>query len=385
MQRKKNNGNGKIRIGINAHLLSGQPGYRRAGIHNYIYKILDNIPLAEPNWEYTVFLANKARLEAKYGFKAKRSHWPTDRRIVRILWEQSVWPIVAKFGKFDLLHSMAFVLPILGKTPSVVTVYDLSFIHFPENFPKLQQTYLYSQTARSCRKARRVITISEASRQDVHKLLSVPLENIDVVAPGVEQIYRPYPTGQIEEFRIEKGLSRNVILHVGTLQPRKNIPLLLRAVAEIGRSDVDLVLVGGKGWLYEQIFDLVGQLGLTEQVHFIGYVPDEELPIWYNLASLLAFPSVYEGFGLPVVEAMACGTPVVAARSSSIPEAGGSAALYFEPGNMKELTGHMTAILENPQLADELGEVGKKQSRRFSWERAGRETAQVYQRALGIL
>lgn len=373
-----------IRIGINAHLLSGSSGYRRAGIHNYIYQVINNLPLAAENWEYTVFLPHQAPYDQKTGFKSQRSRWPTDRRIVRILWEQSVWPILANIGNFDLLHSMAFVLPIIGNTPSVVTVYDLSFIHYPENFPKLQQAYLRSQTNRSCRKARRIITISHSSRQDVHNFFQIPLEKIDVVVPGVDSIYHPLPAHEVEAFREEKGFSKNLILHVGTLQPRKNIPLLLRAVAEMGHLDVDLVLIGGKGWHYEQIFDLVVQLDVVDRVHFLGYVPDEELPIWYNLASLLAFPSAYEGFGLPIVEAMACGTPVVAARSSSIPEAGGEAALYFNPGNVEELAKQMTAIFESPQLAEDLREAGLKQAGRFSWQRAGWETARVYQRALGL-
>lgn len=381
----KKNRDGTIRIGINALLLSGRSGYRRAGIHNYIYQVLHALPPLPDKTEYTVFLANQATLEAKQGVRRKRSRWPTDRPIVRILWEQSVWPIIAKLENFDLLHSMAFVLPLIGNVPAVVTVYDLSFIHYPDSFPKLQQAYLESQTARSCQKAKRVITISQSSRQDVHHFFKIPLDNIDVVVPGVDSIYRPIPALEIEAFRQEKGLSKKFILHVGTLQPRKNIPLLLQAVAEIGRHDVDLVLIGGRGWLYEQIFDQVAQLGITNQVHFLGYVPDEELPLWYNSASLLAFPSAYEGFGLPVVEALACGTPVVAARSSSIPEAGGDAALYFDPGNVNELAKQITAILEDPELAGGLRLAGLKQARQFSWDRAGRETAQVYHRALGLI
>lgn len=372
-----------VRIGINAHLLSGEAGYRRAGIHNYIAQVLNHLPSAAENFEYSVFSNHSSELADKPGFNIQRNRWPTERRLVRIFWEQTAWPLAAVRQRLDLLHSMAFVSPILSNIPSVVTVYDLSFLHFPDKFPKLQRAYLQSQTNRSCKYAKRVITISESGRQDVHRSFQVPLDRIDVVVPGVDPIYQPLPVAKIDEFRHSRNLNRRIILHVGTLQPRKNIPLLLEALAKLGRQDIDLVLAGGKGWLYDDIFARVVELGLDDQVRFTGYVPDEDLPLWYNVATLLAFPSAYEGFGLPVVEAMACGTPVVAARSSSIPEAGGTAALYFDPGDVDMLVEHMASILDDASLANVLREKGLMQAQRFSWERAGQETAQVYDKALG--
>jgi glycosyltransferase involved in cell wall biosynthesis len=373
-----------IRIGINAHLLSGESGYRRAGIHNYIDQVLDHLPLAANDCQYSIFSRHVSNLAIKPGFKLYRSQWPTERRVARIIWEQMVWPIAAARQRLDLLHSMAFVTPIITTIPSIVTVYDLSFIHYPYKFPRLQLAYLQSQTARSCRQARRVITISESGRQDVHQYFQVPLERIDVVVPGVDSLYRSLPASEVEAFRRKNGLGRQIILHVGTLQPRKNIPFLLQALAKLGRPDIDLILAGGKGWLYKDIFSKVVELGLEDQVRFTGYVPDRDLPLWYNVASMLAFPSAYEGFGLPVIEAMACGTPVVAARSSSVPEAGGTAALYYDPGDVDTLVKQMSLILDDADVAKTLHDNGKKQARRFSWERAGQETAHVYKKALGL-
>jgi glycosyltransferase involved in cell wall biosynthesis len=143
-----------------------------------------------------------------------------------------------------------------------------------------------------------------------------------------------------------------------------------------------LVLVGGKGWLFEEIFNRVQALGLQDRVRFTGYVPDEDLPLWYNAASVLAFPSLYEGFGMPAVEAMACGTPVVAADSSSLPEAVGEAGLLFDPQNVAELADRLTAVLHNPDLAATMRAKGLVQAQQFSWEKAGRETAVVYQTAM---
>ncbi len=369
------------RICINAQLLSGGADYRRAGIHQYISQVLRHLP-HDRNQTQIVFTQQKSALAAYPGLEVLPTRWPTERRLARILWEQTVWPWLASRHNLDLLHAMAFVTPILATCPTVVTVYDLSFIKFPDQFPTLQQLYLSSQTARSCRKARRVITISESSRQDVQRFFDVPNDHILVAPPGVDGAYRPLPENEVTQFRQRKGLPERFILHVGTLQPRKNIPLLINALAKIPQQDVGLFLVGGKGWQYDEIFARVEQLNLQDRVHFTGYVPDEELPFWYNAAALFAFPSVYEGFGMPVVEAMACGTAVVAANCSSIPEAGGEAALYFDPQSVESLVNRLTAVLDNPDICATMQAKGIQQAQKFSWTRASEITTLAYQQAL---
>lgn len=382
-QMGSNGGAYRGKVGINAHLLSGEAGYRRAGIHHYIAQVLRHLPWEEDEPTYTVFTQQRNLFANQPGLTAVTSRLPTQNRLWRIVWEQLVWPWQAWQRGHSLLHSMAFVTPLLAPCPAVITVYDLSFLHFPERFPRLQRLYLSSQTRRSCRQARRIITISEASRQDVYRFFGVPLAQIDVVVPGVDDRYQPLPEAAIAPFKEQKGLAR-FILHVGTLQPRKNIPVLIQAFSQLEDTTLKLVLIGGKGWLYDDVFQQVNALGLTERVIFTGYVPDDELPLWYNAAELLVFPSVYEGFGLPVVEAMACGTPVVAANSSSIPEAVGEAGLLFAPNDVESLVKQMTAVLTNAHLQNKLRQLGLKHAQTFSWERAGRETAAVYQRALQI-
>ncbi len=375
--------NGGVRqgkVGINAHLLSGEASYRRAGIHQYIVQVLRHLPWEEGEPTYVVFTQQKNLFEDKPGITAVSSRLSTQNRLLRIFWEQAIWPWQVRKHNIQLMHSMAFVTPLLSTCPAVITVYDLSFLHYPERFPALQRFYLSSQTRRSCRRARRIITISESSRQDVHRFFGVALNQIDVVVPGVDPVYRPLTAATVASFRQKHGLGR-FILHVGTLQPRKNIPVLLQAMARLENPEVKLVLVGGKGWLYDDIFQQVQALGLAERVIFTGYVPDDELPLWYNAAELLVFPSVYEGFGMPVIEAMACGTPVIAANSSSIPEAVGEAGLLFEPADLETLVKQMTAVLTDTNLKNKLSEAGLTHAQTFSWERAGRETAVVYQRA----
>ncbi len=374
------------KIGINAHLLSPVSGYRRAGIHQYIAQVLRHLPRLDGRPHYTIYTRDRASIEERDDFTVVSSRWPTERRSVRILWEQFSWPLQAAREQFDLLHSMAFVTPVLTNTPAIVTVYDLSFVHFPETFPAAQRLYLHSQTSRSVNKAHRVITISEASRQDLHHFFDVSLDRIDVVLPGVEQVYRPLPDEHVKVFREMRGVPEKFILHVGTLQPRKNVPVLLEAFAQSKKvEDAVLVLAGAKGWQHDEIFAMVKNLGLEERVHFTGYVADEELPFWYNAAEALVFPSIYEGFGMPVVEAMACGTPVIAARTSSIPEAGGEAALYFDPQDTAALARQMDSVLSERQLAKQMRQSGLERAQKFTWERAGIETSQVYARALAEL
>ena len=367
-------------IGINAHLLSGREGYRRAGIHHYIRQVIAHLPV-DAGLEYVIF-TRRPELVHRPGVTPRTTHLPTSRRLVRILWEQTAWPVAAARLNLDLLHSMAFVTPLVSPCPTLVTVYDLSFLHYPDRFPATQRRYLTGQTRRSCRTARRVVTISASGREDVHRFFGVPRERIGVVRPGVDARYQPRPTDEVAAFRTQKGLPARFLLHVGTLQPRKNIPTLLDALARLNRPDLPLYLVGGKGWLYDEIFARVKNLNLQDRVHFTGYVPDAELPLWYSAATALVFPSVYEGFGLPVVEAMACGTPVIAARASAIPEAAGEAALLFDPDDAVTLAKQIGDVLGNSDLAAKMRADGLIQANQFSWHQSGRDMAENYLSAL---
>lgn len=367
-------------IGINAHLLSTEAGYRRAGIHHYIYQVLRHLPAGGA--AYTVYTRLMDGWEARPDRRFVGSTLPTDNRLARILWEQAMWPRLARRDGLTLMHSMAFATPRLAPCPVVVTIYDLSFIHQPESFPAAQRRYLMHETAYSCRHAARLITISRSGRDDVAAHYGVPPGRIDVVTPGVGAAYRPLPAADVAAFRRRQGLPDIFLLHVGTLQPRKNILVLLEALSRLGRPEVPLVLVGGKGWFYDTIEARVTALGLSKQVHFAGYADDDELPLWYNAAAALVFPSLYEGFGLPIVEALACGTPVVAAATSSLPEAGGEVALYFDPRDPDELAGQLAAVLDDPDLRRRARAAGPAHAARFSWAQSGQATAAVYARAM---
>jgi len=316
--------------------------------------------------------------------------WDTGRPVRRILWEQLVLPALSRRLGLDLLHATVNVSPWIGGCPAVVTVHDLSFLRYPEAFPTLQRIYLRSQARRSVLAARQVIAVSEATAQDVIRFFAVPAGRISVVYNGVDAAFHPAPQAEVEAFRRRKKLPARFIMHLGTLEPRKNLVRLVQAFAQVlrqdrekpGREPLKLLLAGGKGWDYDNIFRAVADLGLTGEVLFPGYVPDEELVWWYRAAILFAYPSLFEGFGLPVAEAMACGTPAVTSSVSSLPEVAGDAALLVDPTSVEALAGALRQLLDNPALARQFGERGKAQAARFSWSRTARETVQVYRAAL---
>ena len=369
------------KVGINAHLLSGQPGYRQAGIHVYIKQLLNHLPTMD-DIAPVVFTQSGAERHLDGGLSVQTSRLPTENPMVRIAWEQSAWPLAAQVQRLDLLHSMAFVTPLASRKPKVVTVYDLSFVHFPERYTTFKRKYLQTQTARSVNEAKRVVTIAEDGKRDVHEVFGVPLDRIDVVTPGVGDIFQPIPTPELIPFKQKHNLHKPFILHVGTLQPRKNLPVLLEAFAALDDSEVELVLIGGKGWLFDEIFGRIESLGITDRVRFPGFVPDEELPFWYNAAAVKVMPSIYEGFGIPLADAMACGTPVIASTASSLPEVVGDAGLLFSPQDSTALTACIEKVVYDSSRAATMRERGFEQSRKFSWKQSGARMAAIYRKAL---
>ena len=369
-------------IGLNAHLLSLAQTYRSAGINWYIHNLLLNLALADQENQYTVFLGDR-RFPPNSGLTLRTSWLPTTRPLVRIVWEQLVQPFVLWQEKIDLLHSMAFVTPLLSPCPSVITIYDLSFIIFPQSFKYLKRLYLTLLTRPSARKARRIITISESTKRDTVRLLGVSSKKVDIVHCGVDKAFHPLPEGEIASFRQKHGLPERIILFVGTIEPRKNVVRLIEAYSRLRDGQVKLVIGGARGWLYEEVFARVEELDLTDDVLFPGYIPSDELPLWYNAAELFVYPSLYEGFGLPPLEAMACGTPVLTSNVSSLPEVVGEAGLTVDPMDSEGLAEAMNQVLGDGVLRQSMRERGLARAGRFSWARAARETIEVYQRALG--
>ena len=373
-----------LHVAIGAHLLHGASGYRSAGIHTYIAQTLRHLPQVDPALRLTVFTSHPPA-ELDRAVEVRRSRWKTERPLVRILWEQMVLSGAVRQVQADLLHATAFVAPIVPRGPTVVTIYDLSFALFPQYFRGFNQTYLRLGTRWSARRARRVIVISEQTKRDVHTQYGVPLDRIDVAYPGVDQTLGRAAPEQVAQFRQRKNLPEKFLLFLGTLEPRKNLVMLVRAFSELKRAcpDAVLVLAGGIGWLTEDLFAAIEQSGVKESVICPGYVAAEEKTLWYSAATAFVYPSTYEGFGLPPLEAMACGTPVITSNAASLPEVVGDAGWQVGPEDGRGWSAAMQRLWCAAADRAELAERGLRQAQKFTWRATAQQLALSYRRASG--
>jgi glycosyltransferase involved in cell wall biosynthesis len=341
---------------------------------------LEHLPEADSRFLYTVFTGQDAPVPRR--LNTSRTHLATHRPLSRIVWEQAVQPALT--GQLDLLHALAYVTPVLTRKPTVVTVHDLSFLHNPERFRAANRNYLQLFTRLSVKRAKRVIAVSEHTKKDVMQVYGLPADKIDVVYSGLDSHFRRPPTQEIEEFRLAHGLPERFILYLGTIEPRKNLSTLIRAYDKVRPEGIKLVCAGGRGWMYQDVFQTVEELRLSRDVIFPGFLPEDDLPLWYSAAEVFVYPSAYEGFGLPVIEALACKVPTITTNASSLPEAAGDAALMVPPDDSEALADTLANLLADPALQSDLATRGPKQAGRFTWQRAACDTANVYARALGL-
>lgn len=373
-----------MHIGLNAYLLNSSTGYRAAGIHGYIEGLLRHLPAAPPaDWRFTALVGSRYRASIP-GVELRRAAIDTESPAKRILWEQLAQPWA--LADFDVYHALAFVAPLVLTRPAVVTIYDLSFLHYPERLPASRRLYLRWFTGLTCRRARRVIAISHSTARDLTATLGIPADKIDVAAPGFDPaVFHPLDADEVAGFRRAHNLPERFWLFIGTLEPRKNLTTLIEAYAALpANGRLPLVIGGGKGWDFEPIFTAVERHGLSEQVRFIGFIPSEALPLWYNCAETFIYPSVFEGFGLPVLEAMACGTPVIVSDATSLPEVAGGAGRLVAPHDRAGWTAALSAAFEDQGWRQQAREHGLAESARYSWQETARQTLLSYASAAGL-
>lgn len=284
----------------------------------------------------------------------------------------------------QLFHSTEHLLMPLKGAPTVMTVHDLAFKLYPAYHRWMNRWFLNSAMPLFLQRADAIITVSESSKRDLMRVYQVPADKITVTYEAASPAFRPAPAERVAAVRSALGLPERYLLTVGTIEPRKNLIRLVQALRILRRTDPDLalVIVGGAGWLYQDFFELLEKLEEPRSVLLSGFVPDEDLPAVMTGAQALVMPSLYEGFGLPVIEAMACGTPVISSNASSLPELGGQAARYFDPHDAAEMASVVQAVLSNQELRHEMRRLGMAQAANFSWERTVSDTLAVYQRVL---
>lgn len=373
-----------MRIGIDVTALPSEP----VGAGNYMIHLVRSLAKLESRHELIVFAhrSGVSLLGVQECPGLRLVVLPDTAPAQRLLWEQVALPRMVRQIGLDLLHCPHYTMPLARPCPVVVTFHDMTFFLFPRLHTRARRLFFPLAIRASARKADALLAISESTRQDAIRLLGVSPAKITTTPLGISADFRPVGDArQLEIVRQRYHLPAEFILYVGLVEPRKNLPILLEAYRQLMERCVPpaLVIVGRLGWMYAEVFQQVEHLSLGERVFFAGYVAPSDLPIVYNLASLFVYPSKYEGFGLPPLEAMACGTPVITTAVSSMPEIAGDAALLVPPGEVDPLVDAMQSALADDALRQEMKRRGLERATLFSWERTARETLQVYE-SLGI-
>ena len=373
-----------MRIGIDATALPNRP----VGAGNYIIQLVRALSQYTAQTQFVIFTQRHgiSLLNVKEQHGLKLVVLPDHSPALRLLWEQSAFPILAARHKLDLLHSLHYTLPLAYPGRRVVTFHDMTFFLFPQlhTLPKRYFFRLFIHLSR--RQANAIIADSESTRQDAIRLAGVPPSKIHTVLLGVTpDFHTEKDPAVLQAVRQKYQLPERFLLYVGLLEPRKNLPVLLHAFASLPpkKPEVKLVIVGRQGWMYTQTLQLVQSLGLAERVHFTGYVDQPDLPRVYNLAQMAIYPSLYEGFGFPVLEAMACGTPVITSNVSSMPEITAEAGLLVPPGDVPALATAIEHLLSDPIERQRRSALGLERAAQFTWQRTAQQTLEVYAHVLG--
>ncbi len=307
----------------------------------------------------------------------------------RVKWENIDIPHFAKKDKIDILHIPGFAGPLFkSRYKKITTVHDLIGMIYPENLAPASRLYWQRWLPACIKTSDFIIADSENTKNDIIRLLNVSSAKIKVIYLASDESFRPVTRLQEHKAVLSKyGISKKYILNVGTIEPRKNISSLIVAfgqyVKETKRSDLQLVLAGKKGWDYTNCFNKAKESGAADNIIFNDYVSDNDLIILYNYAEAFAYPSFYEGFGLPVLEAMSCGTPVICSKLSSLPEITADAALAINPGDINSIKNALSVMMGNESLKNEFSRKAVEQAKRFSWEKTAEQTLNVYREISG--
>jgi glycosyltransferase involved in cell wall biosynthesis len=366
----------RMQIAIDAHHIGG----RRTGTETYVQNLVKFLGALEPNGDtYAVYLNEH---ELQHGWKGsavfEARHIRSRVAALRYGW---FYPLESWRRRFDVFHAQSGLPPFL-RCRTVLTVYDLAFERFPHFFRRRIWAQMKIMVRQSCHRADHIITISESSKRDLVEFYRVDPERITVTYPAAPENCRPMDAQKVwERLSATYGIDAPYVLYVGNLEPRKNLPRLLEAFAELKRKQAvphKLVLVGQKAWLCESIFQGIGDHSLKGYVYFTGYVPSDDLPVFYSGASVMVYPSIFEGFGLPVVEAMACGAPVITSLGSSLEEIAKDAAVLVDPYSVSEIANAIERVANDTELQGRLGHLGLRRAAQFSYRRMAEETRSVY-------
>jgi glycosyltransferase involved in cell wall biosynthesis len=377
-----------VRIGIDYTAAINQ----RAGIGRFVRNLVAALLARDRTTEFVLLhaapdQADQISLPNGPNVHDCRLRWP--ERWMTILWHRLRAPVPVEWftGPLDVFHAPDFVLPPVRRARRVVTVHDLAFLLYPDCADARLRDYLMSVVPRSVQSADFVVADSANTQNDVVCLLGADPGRTAVVPGGVESRFRPAPEASVAELRRSMGLAKPFVLSIGMIEPRKNWQGLIRAYNHArARHDLphQLVLAGARGWLWESIFEERERSPFRNDILFVGYVTDADLPTLYSAAEAFAFPSFYEGFGLPPLEAMACGTPVVVSDAASLPEVVGDAGLTVPADDVDALAEGLARVLLDDRLRASLRAAGLERAAGFTWEAAADRLLAIYRQVLGL-
>ena len=368
-----------LRIGIDVHSLGGQEG----GNETYYRALVTGLASVPSEHKFILYYVNRETLQQIHSngtFSLRRLH--PAHPVVRI---PATLPWRMRQDQLDVLHSQ-YIVPPFAKCKTVTTIHDLAYEHFPEFFPLFQKLWFKALMRSSAQRADHIITVSEHSKRDIVQTYGIPAEKITVTYGSAGKEFFPRDRERAkQELACKYRINGEFILYVGRLQARKNLRRLVEAYARARRAGGrhKLLLVGKQDFLVQSVSLRIQELGLQNDVLMPGYIPSEDMPNFYNAADVFVYPSVYEGFGLPVVEAMACGVPVITSRGSSLEEVTGGAALIIDPFDELSIADALARVLQDPALCAQLRHSGLERSKCFDFRTAARRTIAVYEHVTG--
>lgn len=370
----------KLKVGINARYIQRKV----TGIEKYILQSLTTLSKKDFQNDYVLFLCNHApgpKFNFRNNFKKFVTSFPTRSTFARIIWEQFWLSREIKKENINLFHGTSFVLPFFKPCKYVLTIYDLSYLYYPESYTFLNRLYYLLFLKHSIKIADRIIAISEAAKNEIMHEFGVGERKISVIYPSVDEHFGVIRKSTAQIF-VEQNylISSPFFIFVGSLIPRKNLVRIIKAFDKIKNNVAHkLIIIGKRGWLYDEIFETVRILNLQNRVVFTNYVSEQDLPLFYNAADALIFTSLHEGFGIPILEAMACGCPVITSNKSSMPEVAGDAAVLVDPIDIDEIADAMMKIVEDEELRKKLVNKGFERAKLFSWENSAKKLLDVYE------
>ncbi len=376
--------NSPLKIGIDYTAALKQ----RGGIGRYARGLITTLAQLDSHNHYTLLTAPDVPHDELRNFQAhsnfQHKRYPLPERWMTIGWHRFYLPLPVEWfaGPIDLFHSPNFILPPVRRAKTLLTVHDLSFIRHPQGAVDSLRRWLNKVVPRSLARADHILADSHSTKADLIDIFHIPAQDITVVGAGVEDRFRPITDPNVlQTVRRRYRLPERFILGLGTLEPRKNFTGLIEAFSHSpARETHHLVIGGGKGWLFDDIFTAANKSPVAERIHFTGFVADADLPALYSLADVFAYPSHYEGFGIPVIEAMACGTPVVCADNSCLPEVAGQSALQIPATDTSALADAIARLTTNFSLRENAIQEGFNQAQKFIWPAAAQRLLDVYHR-----